>query len=155
VRAARRVPGLPKDVVAVEIEHDRGRDLLVLCPDAGGCTVGEITLRARLGLVRYCDGQPAAMALVDGTALNAGKHSLHADAGPAALGVVSVDGRTVVLQQDVPDTWRPGQHILAGDTGYGIESVSGRQLTVRDYPVMPCAEVRLMPTAVWALEQAF
>jgi len=154
VRTARRLPVSEAGALAVEVEHDLGRDVVVLSPGTELCHAGEVTTRARLGLVRYRDGQPVAMALIDGSEVSAGGQRLRVEAEPVTLDVASVEGRTFTVAQEVPSSWGPVGHILAGDTGYETEAVAGHRITVRDYPAVPCAQVRLMPAAAWMAEPA-
>ena len=46
----------------------------------------------------------------------------------------------------------PGTWLLAADTGYEVESASERSITVRDYPAVPCGEVRLLGAAAFVEE---
>ena len=152
VRSAQLLPTVSAGTVAVAVESTAGRDVLVLSPGGEACTVAGLTLQGRFGMVRLGAGQPPALALIDGARLAFGEQELRAEPPAAAAAVTAVDGRTFILADELTAAWRPGDYVLAGDTGYEIEAVSGRRLTVRDYPAGMCARVRLMPTATSVTE---
>ncbi len=133
--------------VAVEVVTAAGKDTILLSLDGSGCTVGDITLRGRFGLVRRAAEGPPAMALIDGVHLTVGQASLTAGEAPQPIAVTGVDGQTVTLAQMPGPGWRPGAWFLADDTAYEVEAVDGCRVRVRDYPVQSCKAVRLMPVA--------
>ena len=40
-----------------------------------------------------------------------------------------------------------GSYLLAGDTGYEVQSATDRSITVRDYPAIACESVVLVNSA--------
>ena len=147
VRSARLLPAPASAAVAVEVRLDSGRDLVLLNPGPDPLLVEGVTLAGRFGLVRQGANPVADLALVDGVSLAAGAQTLRLEAAVAPLAVAAVEERTFVLAQEPGEGWRPGAWFLAGDTGYEVESVDGRRVVVRDYPALPCEQVRLLPAA--------
>ena len=92
--------------------------------------------------------------LLCGTSLRGGGRSLRPDQAQIRRGVASVEGRTFHLTEGVPEAESlPGTWLLAADTGYEVESASERSITVRDYPAVPCEEIRLLEAAALVEEE--
>ena len=63
--------------------------------------------------------------------------------------VESVEGRTYHLGRPLPTDIMPtGAYILAGDTGYEVESCTENTITVRDYPAIECEQLTLL-NSLW------
>ena len=64
-----------------------------------------------------------------------------------------MEGRTFRLAEALPEPGSlPGTWLLAADTGYEVETASERSITVRDYPAVPCDEVRLLGAGAFGEE---
>ena len=91
-------------------------------------------------------GQTRHAFLVAGRRLQLGDVTLACEKPTTPLKVASVEGRTFHLADDLSSaSVMPRQYVLADGTGYEIESVTPRSISVRDYPVTACDEIT--PTA--------
>jgi hypothetical protein len=95
-------------------------------------------------------GRPLRAYLLDGTELRCGDRLLRLPQGRIAAGVASAEGRTYRLTEAVPsESVLTGACLIAGDTGFEIESAEGRSVTVRDYPVVDCEAIEILRSATW------
>jgi len=95
------------------------------------------------------DGGVRAMHLVDGASLRVNGDGLALDEPRTVRAVSDVAGRTITLAEPLPEGLDlAGAWLLAGGTGYEIESASGLTITVREYPVQPCEQV-VIPMSAW------
>ena len=74
------VPDDEGDVVAVEVKHGEVTDTIVVRDTPGKVTVGKVTLRGRLGVVRRVGGRPTRAWLLEGESLACGDAHLKSDA---------------------------------------------------------------------------
>ena len=145
------VNDLETGTVAVEVELADRVDTIVCALDAAPRQVGSMIVAGKFAFVS-CDrrGNVQRAYLLAGTKLRVDGVSLARDAAVTRLGVASVEGRTIKLEEPLPaDPLRPGQYILAGGTGYEIERAHQRTITVRDYPVTPCDEITILNETSW------
>jgi hypothetical protein len=95
--------------------------------------------------------------LLNGTRLECGELRIAIEQPNTPLEVRSVDGRTFHLAEALPTgVGQPGAYLLAPGalplaedsprpwTGFEIESSTQTSITVRDYPVVPCDEIRVL-----------
>ena len=135
-------------VVAVRVVTREGEDTLVFVSDRRKVSLENLTLNGRFAFVRKAPDVGPSMFLLDGDRLEVGKAGIALAASFDELPVSAIEGRTYVLRRPVPGgrLWQ-GQYVLAGDTGFEVESVEGNRITVRDYPALPATSVRLVPSA--------
>ena len=137
---------LETGTVAVEVQLADRTDTIVSSLDRKIHQIDSLTVQGQFGFVsRDASGKPQQAYLLAGTRLHCGDVELTLDSATTRLNVESVDGRTVHLSDVLPDGLAaPGGYILAGGTGYEIESVGQRTITVRDYPIIECDEITLL-----------
>ncbi len=135
--------------MAITVERDGGTDTILSSPDGETRAAGPVSMQGRLGFVSTgSDGKVERAYLLDGTALECGEASLALPRGQTVLKVASTEDRTFHLAEDLPtDSDWTGSYVLAEDTGFEIESTTARSITVRDYPVVACDEVRILSSA--------
>ena len=112
---------------------------------------GPVTMAGQFGFVSLAADETVLVAyLLDGTELSCGVTQASLPAAHVALKVASVSGRTFHLAEAVPAGLAADgkAYLLAGTTGYEIESAAGKTITVRDYPAIECDQVRLL-NSVW------
>ncbi len=152
VESARLLEDDPETgTLAVEVKLPGRTDLVISAPDEAPRQIGPITLRGRFAFVSLdADGQPRQAYLLAGTRLTCGPMDLELPAGTTPLEVESVAGRTFRLARPLPEKLRPeGLTLLAGETGYEIESAEGDSITVSAYPAVDCRHVRILHAASW------
>ncbi|HUT92891.1 MAG TPA: hypothetical protein VMY37_25585, partial [Thermoguttaceae bacterium] len=111
---------------------------------------GPVTLGGRFAFVSVDDeGKPRQAYLLAGTLLSYGDVKLALPKGMVPLKMQSVTDRTFHLAEPLPpDLTAEGLYVLAGETGYEIESTTADTVTVRDYPAVDCQEIRVL-NAAW------
>ena len=141
--------------VALVVQLDGRTDYIISSLDDEPRSYGPIELAGRFGFVSLdADGAVRAAALMDGTLLRCGDTSLKLDQPRLTRSVVTIEGRTITLDEPLPDgDDLAGTYLLAGDTGYEIESVEGARITVREYEVQPCEEI-VIPLVMGAVGTA-
>ncbi len=153
VLSVREVHPEPDDgaAVAVVVELAGGRtDWIISALDDEPRSYGPVTMAGRFGFVSLRpDGSLRAAYLHEGTSLRVDGDGVALDTPRLARAVADIDDRTITLAEALPEGLDlTGAYILAGETGYEVESASGAAITVRDYPVAPCDEV-VIPMAAW------
>ena len=97
---------------------------------------------------RDASGEARRAYLLAGTQLHCGDMELALDTATTRLAVRSVEDRTFHLVDISPNGLAtPGEYVLADGTGYEIQSVGERTITVRDYPIIECDEITLLHAA--------
>ena len=147
VRSARlMVDDARTGAMAVAVEREGDTDYIVSSPGEIPVRCGPVSVTGRFGFASVdAAGRLLRAYLLDGTELRCGGEILRIPEGQTALKVTSVEGRTFQLTADAPgDRDLRGTYLLTGDTGYEIEAVSRRSITVRDYPAIACETVRLL-----------
>lgn len=151
VRAARLILDDPASgAMAVAVELEGRTDYILSAPDDQVRRYGPITMAGRFGLVSVDpQGKCLRAYLLDGTELRCGDTVVSLPRPRTALRVASVADRTFRLAEKLEDGGKlVGQYLLAGDTGYEIESATETTITVRDYPAVSCDAVTLLRTGV-------
>ena len=140
--------------VAVEVQLADRTDMIVSSLDSESHQIDSLVTDGQFGFVsRNSSGEPKRAYLLAGTRLHCGDVDLALDAATTHLKVESVEGRTFHLVDVLPSGLiEVGGYVLAGGTGYEIESAEGRTITVRDYPVMETGEITLLHAALTGLE---
>ena len=143
------VPGTDTKAVGVAIELGDRTDYVLSAPDEVRRQYGPVTLAGRFAFVSVArDGRVLQAYLLAGTELVCGATSLRLPQALTPLPVADVRERVFVLREPLDNGLHAtGSTILAGDTGYEIESVAGRSVTVRDYPGISCGNVTLVHSA--------
>ena len=147
VRASRLVVDDARTgAMAIAVEREGCTDYIVSSPEGGPVTCGPLSVTGRFGFASVdAAGRLLRAYLLDGTELRCGEEVLRLPEGRTALKVASVAGRAFHLTADAPgDRDLKGTYLLAEDTGYEIEAVSGRAITVRDYPAIVCDRITLL-----------
>ncbi len=152
ILSVRRVAPEPDDgtAVAVVVEMAGRTDWIISALDDEPRSYGPVQMAGRFGFVSLnADGGVRAMHLVDGTGLRVNGDGLALDEPRIVRAVSDVGGRTITLAEPLPEGLDlAGAWLLAGGTGYEIESASGTTITVREYPVQPCEQV-VIPMSAW------
>jgi hypothetical protein len=153
IRTVRRVPAEPETdrAVAVAVQRDGAIDYVLSCLDDQPHRFGPIRMTGRFGMVTLDgSGQLVRAYLLEGTELSAGGRKLTAPAARFTRKITKVAERQIELDEPLAaDVAQPGRYFLTGDTGFEIEQVAGRRLTVRSYPFEGGQEL-VIPTAVTA-----
>jgi len=132
--------------MAVAVEREEGTDYLLSSPRGGARQYGPVVMAGRFGFVSVDPkGRLLRAYLLNGAELRFGDQKLALSWARMPLRVASVEGRTFSLKEDIPEDMPPvGAYLLAGGTGYEIESAAGRSITVRDYPALACEVVEVL-----------
>jgi hypothetical protein len=150
VKSARLLENDEKSgTLAVAVELAGRTDYVISALDQEARTCGPITLAGHFGFASVdSEGELLQAYLLDGTELRCGAAQLSLPPGQVPLPVASVEGRTFHLKDAVPaDLPLAGACLLAGETGYEIESAAAKSITVRDYPALECDTVRILHSA--------
>ena len=125
--------------VIVEFRDGR-KDYIISAPDRDRKDYGPISMAGTFGFVSLDEkGRTVQAMLADGTSLQGGDTVLTLPEPRSEFRVVSTEGRTYRLEKAIPaGLVQPGAYLLAGETGFEIESVKGAAITVRDYPALAC-----------------
>ncbi|MDP6775267.1 MAG: heparinase II/III family protein, partial [Candidatus Latescibacteria bacterium] len=130
--------------MAVVVEREGRTDYLLSSPEGIPCDAGPVTMAGRLGFVSVdAAGQATRAYLLGGTRLTCGDLNLNVSEAETRLKVRSTEGRTFHMAEDVPSDVE-GRCVLAGETGFEIESATPSSITVRDYPAIECEVVRIL-----------
>lgn len=152
VRSIRRVTPEPdtNGAVAVAVELADRTEYVISALDDEPRTYGPVRMAGRFGMASVGgDGSLLCAYLLDGTELSCGDRTVTLGRARVARGIVSVDGRTVELEQPLDGEGPPaGAYLLTGGTGFETEAVQGTRLTVRDYPFVGGEELTI-PSSVW------
>ncbi len=136
-------------VMAVEVRAGGRTDTIISGLDQEERDFQAIKLRGQFGFVSADeDGRILQAYLLGGTRLSSGSMELVLPAADVIVKVASTADRTYHLADPLPDAIRAaGRCLLAGKTGYEIESVTPNSITVRDYPAIESSEVRILNSA--------
>jgi hypothetical protein len=137
--------------VCVMVEREGVKDYVISAPQGGARDYGPVWLAGRFGFVSVSDdGHLQRAYLLDGTELIYQDVMLTLSSGSTLLDVSEVSDRTFHLSEPVPEGAAPvGSCVLAGPTGYEVESAGERSITVRDYPAIACDQVTLLHAGEW------
>ena len=140
---------LETGTMAVEVKFRGRTDTIISKLEAGQGQYGPVTLDGRFGFVTTDSGGNVRRAyLLAGSHLVCGDVEITLPVASFPLKVESVDGRTFHLGETLPqDLTAPGRYVLAGETGYEIESTTQNSVTVRDYPAIECDQIRILNSA--------
>lgn len=135
----------------IRIELEDRTDYLLSAPDYQDRTYGDIQMTGRFGFLSTGkDGTPQSAYLLDGLRLFYNGLKLRSPRARTLVGVQSTEGRTYRLAKELPAAiLGKTAFLLAGDTGYDIESLYGDRLLVRDYPATACESVTLLHEVRW------
>ena len=138
VKAIRRlIPEPASDsAAALAVELEDHTDVVISSLDDEPRTYGPVRMSGRFGMVSLDKaGKLLCAYLLDGTELSCGDRGLRLKAPRIVRRVVKTEGRKIELDEPLPaDSAVAGAYLLTGETGFEIESVEGKLLTVRDYP---------------------
>lgn len=151
VKAARLIADDPATgALAIAVELDGRTDYIISSLDSERRTYGPVSMTGRFGFVSVdAKGAVRASFLLDGTELRCSGYAHTMSDARIPLRIASAKDRTFTLAEALPSGLKlKGACLLAGDTGYEIESASGRTITVRDYPTIPCDMVTVI-NASW------
>jgi hypothetical protein len=129
--------------MAVEVKLQGRTDYLISTKDQTPRTYGPVTAGGQFAFVSLdAQGRVAASYLLGGTSLKCGGLQISYPRPSTPPKVRSVEGRTFHLAEPLAvGIGRPGTYLLAGTTGYEIESTTKDSITVRDYPAIPSERV--------------
>jgi len=147
VKSARLIVNDPDSgAMAIAIELADRTDYVISSLDYESREYGPVAMTGHFGFVSVdSNGQVSQSYLLDGTELRHGIVNISLPKPQIPLKVASVKGRTFQLEGQVPDGVKlAGTYLLAGNTGYEIESAGGKSITVRDYPAVECDTVRIL-----------
>jgi len=139
----------PPGSVAVKIETDQRTDWIMSSTTDAVCQFGPIRTDAAFAFVSTdAAGMPIDAYMLGGSVLECSAVKLSIEKQELVFDVARVEGRTIHLANDLPEaTHLLGQYVLAAGTGYEVEAVEKRAITVRDYPVSPCKQIRVLNSA--------
>jgi len=157
LRTVRLVPAEPQtdQAVAVAIERDGATDYVLSSLDDQPHGFGPIRMTGRFGMATL-DGSGRLLRayLLEGTELSAGGRKLTAPAARLTRKIAKIDDRQIELDEPLPeDAARPGRYFQTGETGFEIEQVEGRRLTVRSYPFVGGQELTLSASRSWTITE--
>ena len=137
--------------VAVAVEREGGTDYIVSAGDRTERRYGPVTMAGTFGLTTVdLSGRLTRAYLLDGTLLECGGKGIRLDAATISLNVSRVEGRTFHLAEFLHGSLDlKGKYILAGETGFEIESHTGSSITVRDYPAIGCENITIINSGVY------
>ncbi|MDP2983926.1 MAG: heparinase II/III family protein [Candidatus Latescibacter sp.] len=151
IKAARLLIDDPDTgALAVAVELEGRTDYIISALDQKKREYGPVTMTGSFGFVSTdSQGKVIQMYLLDGTELTSGGTLRQAQCTLAKARmtflVASVKDRTFTLKNAIPGNLKlKGLCLLAGDTGYEIESAGGKSITVRDYPATECSEATVL-----------
>jgi hypothetical protein len=154
IRSVRLVPAEPQtdQAAAVAVERDGATDYVLSCLDDQPHSFGPIRMTGRFGMATLDgSGHLVRAYLLEGTELTAGGRKLTAPTARLTRKITKVDDRQIELDEPLPpEAAQPGRYFLTGGTGFEIEQVEGRRLTVRSYPVEGGKELALPTEACWS-----
>ncbi|NLY02679.1 MAG: hypothetical protein GXY83_42025 [Rhodopirellula sp.] len=135
--------------IAVEVKLGRHTDTILSTLDQDRHQAGAVELDGRFGFVSVADGGKVERAyLLAGTRLAYGDAEMVLPAAETVVKTASALDRTFRLAEPLIDpSQTAGRYLLAGDSGYEIESATADSITVRDYPAIECAEIRILGAA--------
>lgn len=138
--------GAESGTMAVEVTLAGRRDFIVSTLDDEQRRIGPVTLNGRFGFVSVDgNGKVLQAYLLAGTKLSCGQTKMTLPEAMIPLQVKSVAGRTFRLSENLPRGLRAeGLCLLAGETGYEIESAAEDSITVRDYPAIDCEKIKIL-----------
>ena len=136
--------------MALAVELPGRTDYIISSLDDGPRTYGPVRMAGRFGMASVdADGNLLRAYLLDGTELSCGDRALKLATPRTVRKVVKADGSTIELNEPLPAGISPVRaYLLSGETGFEIEAVEGRSLTVRNYPFVGGEEI-VIPNAVW------
>ena len=137
--------------LAVEVKLDDRTDYIISALDHEPREYGPVMMAGQFGFVSLGPDETILQAyLLNGTELSCGTTQVALPQASVALKVESVSGRSFHLAEAVPTGLSADSktYLLAGTTGYEIESATGKTITVRDYLAIECDEVRVL-NSVW------
>ena len=135
--------------MAIAVELEGRTDYIISALDQKKRAYGPVTMSGSFGFVSTdSQGKVNQTYLLDGVELSCGGSKTALTKGRMTFPVASVKNRTFTLKNAIPGNLKlKGLCLLAGDTGYEIESAAGKSITVRDYPATECGEVTVLFSA--------
>ena len=132
--------------MCVAVQREGYRDYIISAPEGGEGNYGPVWMTGRIGFVSVTDaGRLSRAYLLDGTELIYQDMMLMLSSGSTRLKVSEVSDRTFHLAEPIPEGAAPvGSCVLAGPTGFEVESTGEQSITVRDYPAIACDQVTLL-----------
>jgi hypothetical protein len=160
IRFIRRLTPEPRseEAVALAVELDDHTDIIISSLDDEPRTYGPVRMSGRFGMVSLDKaGKLLRAYLLDGTELSCGERGLKLNSSRIVRRIVKTEGRKIELDEPLPADSvvaglppfsSAGVCLLTGETGFEIESVEGKVLTVRDYPFEGGEEI-VIPNQAW------
>jgi hypothetical protein len=150
VRSAGLITGDPiSGAIAVQITLPGRTDTIISALDHEEHQYGAVTLAGQFGFVSVDEAGTVQQAyLLAGTRLSCGQQEIALPSPVLPIKVKSAADRTFHLDEALPDKFDPkGHYLLAGETGYEIESTTDNSITVRDYPAIDCQQLTVLNSA--------
>lgn len=147
VQSARLIVNDPESgAMGVEVKLNGRTDTILSALDQESRAFGAVRLAGRFGFVAADDnGRVERAFLLDGTRLSCGDTQIVLPAPEFVLRVASAADRTFHLAEPLPDGLEAvGRYVLAGETGYEIESATRDTLVARSYPAITCPAVKVL-----------
>lgn len=138
------------DSQAVVVELDGHTDYIMSAAAADEVNeFGPVTLRGQFGFVSVdANGKVLKAYVLNGTGVSCGEVELELPSANVTLAVKAVEGNTFKLAESLPEGLAAtGCYLLAGTTGFEIETMDESSITVRDYPAIECDEVTVLNSA--------
>lgn len=137
---------LKSGAIAAEVELADRTDYIISAADDKTRTYGPITMSGRFGFASVdAEGNLIRAYLLNGTKLLCGDRGISLAEARFPLKVTSVEGRIFRLAESIPSNLKlRGAYLLAGETGFEIESTTAKSITVRDYPAIECDVVTVI-----------
>ncbi len=145
-------------VMAVEVRFEGRTDYIISAKDCVKRSYGPVALAGHFGFVSVDDnGEALQSYLIKGISIEAGKTLVSLPEATTKVPVSSVSGRTVYFSNTLgPGLLKTAGYIISEGpppiregiprlkTGFEIEALTGNSLTVRDYPVVECRDIRIL-----------
>lgn len=138
--------------MAIEVRLADRTDYILTAPNYAERRYGKISMAGRFGFLSVdSEGQPLRAYLLDGTRLEYEGLKCRLPRGRSHISVEATEDRTFTLARPLPDqACQVTDFLLAGDTGYDIETIRDNVIRVRDYPAIPCEAVTLLHALSWS-----
>ena len=144
---------LKSNTVAVEVKLPDRTDIIISTLDQKERQYDSVRLKGEFGFVSLdSEGKVQQAYLLGGTGLKIGELEIRLPSPNIPLKVKSVSNRTFYLEKDLPHKLDvEGFYLLAGETGYEIQSTGKNFVAVRDYPGITCDEIKILNSVYWQL----
>ena len=150
IRSARMlVNDTESGVVALEVQLEGRTDYIISTKDQEVREYGPVSAGGEFALVSVdAEGKAIQGYLIKGTTLKCGELEIALPAATTAVKVASTEGKTWVLDEELDEHEELiGNYAIVGNgpvTGFQIESATGKSVSVRDYPALPCDSIEIL-----------